>query len=314
MKPYTIAIAGSTEHTVICAEVLRENPEFQVLWTLTPTPKPIGRTQTLTENPLHLWSQKNQIQTILIEKKIDSGIQEKVNAEVAKNGVPDFLLVVDFGYLVPNWLLELPRIAPLNIHPSQLPKWRGSSPGQFVLLYGEKTSAVTLMEMGAGLDTGPIIYQADFEVSPDWDQTAYYAHAFGIIAEILAAKIIEFAKTEKKMAQPTDSSTITARRLKKEDGFVEWSAINGGNTGNQLLLGVMQTSNQSLAQVIEQATRALSPWPGVWTLINTAKGEKRMQILAVHIEPGNKLALDQVKIEGQEKASWAQVKNQIVGK
>jgi methionyl-tRNA formyltransferase len=67
------------------------------------------------------------------------------------------LLVVDFGYLIPTWLLQLPAIAPLNIHPSELPKWRGSSPGQFALLFknlGRETTqtAVTLMVMNEGLD------------------------------------------------------------------------------------------------------------------------------------------------------------------
>jgi len=313
MKPYTIAIAGSTQHTVICAKALQESPEFEVLWTLTPDPKPIGRDQSVTKNPLHQWSEEHAIPSILVNKKIDERIKNDIEEISTQHARPDFLLVVDFGYIIPDWLLALPAIAPLNIHPSLLPKWRGSSPGQFVLLYGEKNSAVTLMEMNAGLDTGPIIHQEKFAVNSAWTQTEYYAESFNLISKILVGKIVEFGKTGKKIEQPQVLPITIARRLKKEDGFISWTELQScTTTNNQLLAETQRSTNQSLAQVIEQASRAFSPWPVLWTVIPTAKGEKRMQILKCHIVAGEKIELDQVKIEGQEKSAWVQVKNQIL--
>lgn len=311
MKPYTVAIAGSTEHTLLCAEVLQKNPNFSVSWTLTPIPKPIGRKKIMTENPLHTWSQQHHVPNILVSTKINAEIQAEIETTVDRLGKPDFLLVVDFGYLIPNWLLELPAIAPLNIHPSHLPKWRGSSPGQFVLLYGEKMSAVTLMEMNAGLDTGPIIHQEPFSVDPSWTQTEYYTHSFDIISKILPEKMIEFARLGKKMKQPEILPTPIARRLKKEDGFVEWSELQAKTTSNPLLTEMMGITHCTLAEALEQATRAFAPWPGLWTVIPTRKGEKRMQILKGHVENDQEFILDSVKIEGQDVAKWSQVKNQI---
>lgn len=315
MKPYTVAIAGSTEHTLMCAQVLQKSPEFQLLWALTPAPKPVGRMQTITENPVQSWSQGNNIQTFLINTRIDDETKAQIQENTAMSGKPDFLLVVDFGYLVPDWLLQLPAIAPLNIHPSELPRWRGSSPGQFVLLYGERTSAVTLMQMNAGLDTGPLIHQEKFVVDSSWTQTEYYNESFRLICPLLAEKIISFAQNGLVKPQATISPTPIARRLKKDDGFIEWKDLTVSKmTDNALIRVARQTTGQTLQEVIIQAIRAFSPWPGVWTVIQTSKGEKRMQIQAAHLDTNKQVVLDQVKIEGQEQASWAQVKNQILDK
>jgi len=312
MKPYLIAIAGSTSHTVQCAEALLKSDRFLISWIVTPAPKPIGRTQTLTKNPFHQWAENHQMKVILLHKKIDLDLRTQIEHELTSSGSIDFLLVVDFGYLIPNWLLLTPRIAPLNIHPSLLPKWRGSSPGQFVLLYGERSSGVTLMQMDAGLDTGPIIFQIRFEVNPNWTQTDYYHHSFELMTQKLAEQVEQFAKTGQKTAQPSLLPTPIARKLIREDGFITWKTLTTLRVlENTLLKEVMECNQQSLSQIIENASRAFSSWPGLWTIIPTIKGEKRMQILTCHLDRQEKIILDLVKIEGQNQADWAKVKNQI---
>ncbi len=315
MKPYSIAIAGSTAHTVQCADALLQSDKFNIPWVLTPEPKAIGRKQVVTKNPLHIWAEEHGIRVILLNKKIDLHVKQLIEETVSQLGQIDFLLVVDFGYLIPDWLLTLPHIAPLNIHPSLLPKWRGSSPGQFVLLYGDTNSAVTLMEMNAGLDTGPIIHQEKFTVEPSWTQGEYYQFSFELITKVLADKIVEFAQTGRKTAQSTLLPMTVARRLTREDGFISWRTVSTGRVlENELLKEVTNSNNQNIVQVIEHASRAFAPWPGLWTIIPTVKGERRMQILKCHVGNNNSLILDTVKIEGQAEASWSQVKNQILEK
>ncbi len=177
--PITVVIAGSTHHTLLCAESLLANDAFHIMGIITPVPKPAGRKKEIKKNPLHAFAEKNAIPTILIEKKIGEHVHLQLQTEWER---PDILLVVDFGFLVPPWLLSWPRIAPINIHPSNLPKFRGSSPGQFVLLFGEKTSAVTLIRMDEKLDHGPIVTKVFFDVAPSWTAPTYYAHAFALIA------------------------------------------------------------------------------------------------------------------------------------
>jgi methionyl-tRNA formyltransferase len=314
-KIYTVGIAGSTDHTRICAEALRASGQFHISWVVTPPPQPIGRKQLLTKNPLQIWAEEHRFPVVHVEGKLSSDLQGQLQPR------PDFLLVVDFGYLVPKWLLEWPVIAPLNIHPSLLPKWRGSSPGQFVLLSGEKESAVTIMIMGAGLDTGPLLWQGSFPVKEGWTQSEYYQESFTLAAAALPQVMRDLAAGSlKAVPQPAESPTPIAKRFKKEDGFVAWSVVTditglppsssaeiAEHHTSPLLEEVARFTKLSWVQVINNAIHGLSPWPGVWTFLPTPKGIKRMKLLASHVE-NEKLTLDQVQIEGQTASTWNEVK------
>ncbi|MDQ5951387.1 MAG: Formyl trans protein [Patescibacteria group bacterium] len=308
-KKISIAVAGSTQRTVLCAEALRTDDRFEVTWVLTPVPKIIGRKKALTQNPLHHWAEAQAVSTILLEKKIDNAIKDAV---LASDKV-DFLLVVDFGYLVPKWLLELPQRAPLNIHPSLLPRWRGSSPGQFVLLYGEKESAVTLMVMDEDLDSGPVIAQLPFVVQPTWTQTEYYQHSFGLIQEQLPDLIADFAEGKTKaIPQPPFSPTPIARRLSREDGFIEWDSLTQLMTGSTSvvfnpLLNNTVAAHASLADLVSAACKAFTPWPGLWTVVN----DQRLKILSCHAKD-QQLVLDEVQLEGKQPTTWGKLKSQVL--
>jgi methionyl-tRNA formyltransferase len=316
MATFRIGIAGSTQYTRMCVQHLLDSPnqEFDIAWILTPTPKAIGRKQIVTKNPLYLFAEDHQFPLILLGKKIDESIRTHILAFQEQQPI-DFLLVVDFGYLVPSWLLQLPRIAPLNIHPSLLPRWRGSSPGQFVLLYGEKNSAVTLMTMSQGLDTGDCIFQAGFAVGSNWTQTEYYDHSFSLICQHLAEKILAFGSEKlQPTPQPINSPTRLAGKLSKEDSFISWETLTQAmgmlpeqtptHPSSSLLMSVHDALN-SWPQVIANASRAFSPWPLLWTIIPTSKGEKRMQILRAQVdEQTQMLRLERVKVEGEQETTW----------
>jgi methionyl-tRNA formyltransferase len=311
---YKIGVAGSTAHTVQCAEALWNHPHFSISWVLTPPPQPIGRKQELTKNPLHQWAEKNVIPVVFVEQKIRPELETEFPDKT------DFLLVVDFGYLVPPWLLAFPKIAPVNIHPSKLPRWRGSSPGQFVMLHGEKTSTVTIMIMGEGLDTGPILWQDDFDVDPTWTQTEYYHHGFTLAAKQLPTTLTDLAKgTLVPTHQPDESPTPIAGRLKKEDGFIAWATVAEAaeltssevtfstEKTSDLLETVRNATGENWATVLANASRALSPWPGLWTILPTTKGPKRLKLLQLK-EDNGKLQLISVQLEGQKPAKWSEIK------
>lgn len=334
MKKYSIAIAGTTSRTQQCANSLFQSELFEISWILTPVAKPVGRKQILTPNPMELFATEHKIQTVFVENKIN----EIVKNQIIALEKPDFLLVVDFGYIIPQWLLDVPSIAPLNIHPSELPKWRGSSPGQFALLFNETNSAVTLMVMDSKLDHGPIIHQDFFTVDQAWDQSDYYAHAFDLMCTNLDTKIATFAekytnpktKHEACTQQPDASPTITAKLISKDETFISWDYIKKALEGlfpekngemldenelkNSQLSIVLQEAvlkNQSVPLTIERATKAFANWPQVWTLVNTNQGEKRMKLLEAEYK-SNKLVLLSVQIEGKNPTSWNDVRNSIL--
>lgn len=313
---YTFGLAGTTDKTTQCAQALLDSANFTCQWVLTPTPQPIGRQQVITPNQTEVWARQHQLPIISIEQKIDQQIKQQISDQVPV----DFLVVVDFGYLVPDWLLELPRVKPINVHPSALPAWRGSSPGQFALLYGGLGAGITIMVMNQGLDEGPLLWQQTFTPAPDWTQTEYYQHSLELASQELPRVLTELAEGKLiPQPQPASSPTPTARQLKKADGFVAWELVagasaadtspNDGSTDTSALLQqVKQETGQPWPKVIAQAANALQPWPELWTYLPTTKGLKRMKIIRCHLE-NNQLKLETVQIEGQQPASWNQVKN-----
>lgn len=297
---YTVALAGSTQRTAQVAETLWKDERFRVSLIVTPKPRPTGRKQILTQNPLHAFADKNSVPAILVDKKLDAGVRDSIEQQFSANPF-DFLLIVDFGHLVPKWLLNLPKIAPLNIHPSLLPRWRGASPGQYVLLHGDTDSAVTLMVMNEAFDQGPLVAQLPFAVDPSWTQIEYYQYAFDLMCSKLGGLMEQFAKGElQARPQPKESPTVLADRLSKEDSFRDWTVIQ------------QAMADGTLAAEIERACRAYYPWPKLWTKLPTSQGDKRMIIHRCSVSENNRLVLEQVQLEGKKITSWSEVKNTLL--
>lgn len=323
--PYAIALAGSTSRTVQIAELIANDSRCSVAWVLSPTSQLVGRKQVPTDNPLHLWALERKIPSLRVNNKIDQILKNDIETTIY--GSIDVLLVVDFGYLIPQWLLDLPTIAPLNLHPSVLPAWRGSAPAVGPLLTGDSTSAISLIVMNSQLDQGPIIHQAPFAVAPTWTQTEYYAHAFTAISDWLVDTMVKFAEGKiTANAQPARSPTPLARQLTKADSFLPWSLVQDlcdpGRTAvadagqlppflSEVWKYLKARQLLTLPQYIERACRAFSPWPQLWTTIPTSKGEKRMKLLSLSVATHGNLQLETIQIEGQQPAHWNQVKTAI---
>jgi len=301
--PHLVAIAGSSHKTLTCTQALIRRKDFSIGLVITPKAKPMGKKKLIEPNPMEVYAQTHNLPIIFVDNRLEKSDFEQY---LSKNFA--FLLVVDFGYLIPTWLLNWPKIAAVNVHPSALPRWRGSAPGQMVLLNGESTSAVSLIKLDQQLDRGPIISQYPFEVNPTWTQLEYYQHSFNLMAQHLGNDLLKFSQGQiKPMSQPDLSPTPIAKKLNKADSFVSWQEL--------LKVITKQDKKDSTlihsAQKWHQACKAYSPWPMLWTIIPTVKGEKRMKIIQTHLE-NHVLILGLVQIEGQKPAHWHQVKNILV--
>lgn len=295
----TVVVAGSTANTLTCARSLQNDPRFIITCILTPSPKPAGRKKEIKENPLHQFGITHSLPVILIEKRIDDHVKSTLLNTCKR---PDILLVVDFGYIVPSWLLEWPTIAPVNIHPSDLPKYRGSSPGQFALLFGENESAVSIMRMDEKLDHGPIIEKIRFPIIPSWTASDYYQHAFSLTAKELSTILYEFSSSTKQtQAQPDDSPTPIARMLTRDDGYVPSASLTS-------LLGSVEVSQpiplleaygiQTTPLHFYRMWQGCTPWPGIWTTIKQGEKETRVKILELTFED-NVVTLHTIQYEGK---------------
>ena len=154
------------------------------------------------------------------------------------------MVVVGYGQIIPQTVIDLAPLGIVNVHASLLPKYRGAGPVQWAILNGETRTGVTTMRIDAGLDTGDMLLKTSTEIGPDENAVELGARLAAMGANLLVETLAGLAAGSI-VPQRQDSSQATyARLLKKEDGIVDWS--------------------QS-AQSIHNRVRGLQPWPGAYT-------------------------------------------------
>ena len=157
---------------------------------------------------------------------------------------PDAIIVVGYGRIIPQWMIDLPPLGNLNLHASLLPRYRGAAPIQWAIAHGESASGVTTMRIDAGLDTGDILLQKEIPIASQ-DTAVTLAPRMSAIGADLMVETLRGLQAGTVRAQPQDHAKATlAPILKKEDGRVDF---------------------QLAAQEILNRLRGFQPWPGAYT-------------------------------------------------
>ena len=157
---------------------------------------------------------------------------------------PDAIIVVGYGRIIPQWMLDLPRFGNINLHASLLPKYRGAAPIQWAVASGETITGNTTMRIDAGLDTGDILLQQQLAIAPD-DTAETLAPRLAAIGADLVVETLRGLDAGTIHPTPQDNSQSTlAPILKKEDGLVDFS--------------------RSAADIFNRI-RGFQPWPGAYT-------------------------------------------------
>jgi methionyl-tRNA formyltransferase len=224
--------------------------------------KPVGRNQTLTAPPVKQAALAAGI-PVTQPAKIRSNAEFRAQLESI---IPEAIVVVAYGRIIPPWMLALPRHGCINLHGSLLPKYRGAAPIQWAVAMGDAYTGNTTMLLEEGLDTGPILLQQTVEIEPH--QTA--VDLFEILAREGAPLVIEtLAGLANGSVQPqpqNHGSATFAPLLDREDGRMDFAA----RTAHELL----------------NRWRGFQPWPGTFS---TLDGKKliahRMQIAGPGIVP-----------------------------
>ena len=179
----------------------------------------------------------------------------------------DVMVVAAYGLILPQAVLDLPRLGCLNIHASLLPRWRGAAPIQRALLAGDSETGVTIMQMDAGLDTGAMLTKTVVPIAAD--DTAGTLH--DALAAAGARAIVDaLARYPALVAEPQDDAQATyAAKLTKDEAKLDWTQP---------------------AETLARAVRAYNPVPGAWTLIEGAPLKVwRAEAVAGEGEPGTVL-------------------------
>lgn len=228
MTPRSIIFLGTSSFAVPTLRALAADKSFTIELVVTQPDRPVGRKQLLTPSPIK-------------EEALKLGLAIAQPEKIKELQVPrpDFLLVISYGQILPEEILALPTIAPINIHASLLPRWRGASPIQHAILNGDEESGVTVQRMVSELDAGPILSVAKTSIEPrETYQTLHDRLALmgaELAVQTLKKPLLETAQEEAKIT--------LCRKLKKEDGNADAKIMD--------------------AETIDRMVRALTPWPGV---------------------------------------------------
>ena len=228
---------GSGAFAVPVLEALCLNPKIQMAGIVTQPDKPAGRKMILTPTPVGRWCDMHGIECRRAPNVNVPEFLETLQAEA-----PDIIVVVSFGQLLREALLNLPKFCCLNVHASLLPKYRGASPITSVVLNGEHESGVCFMRMDKGLDTGAVFESHRIALPPDIRTDTLEARLSGLAAEKIVSCILNITQHHlEALPQNHDAATVS-KKIRKGDGSMKWAES---------------------AMVIDRKIRAFHPWPGV---------------------------------------------------
>jgi len=175
---------------------------------------------------------------------------------------PDAIIVVGYGRIIPQWMLDLPPLGNINLHASLLPKYRGAAPIQWAIANGETLTGVTTMRIDAGLDTGDILLQKELPIAPDDTAETLAPPLAAIGADLIVETLQGLQSGTLHPRKQDDSQSSLAPILKKEDGLIDFS----------------RTATEILNRL-----RGFQPWPGAYTKFRG----KNMQILKARPATGS---------------------------
>jgi methionyl-tRNA formyltransferase len=214
-------------------------PDFRVEAVVTQPDRPRGRGHQVTSSAVK-------------DAALDAGIAvyqpEKIKSESGQNFfkrvAPDAVVIIAYGQIISQTLLDIPRLGWINLHGSLLPKYRGAAPINWALVNGETRTGVTSVQVNAGLDTGPILLKYETEIGADETAPQLAARLAEAGAPLIAETLRKLDRGEATPEPQDDSRATLAPLLKKENGRIDWSQP---------------------AQAIYNRIRGLQPWPGAFT-------------------------------------------------
>ena len=246
MKELKIVFMGTPELSCASLAALAGDKQFSVAAVVTQPDRPKGRELKLQPSPVKALAQKLDRPVLQPAKARD----EQFIAELGRLN-PDLIVVVAYGHILPQTILDLPRYGCLNVHTSLLPKYRGAAPIQWAIAHGDAETGVTVMKMDAGLDTGPIVAQRRTPIQPADDSATLHDRLAQLGAALLVETIPDYV-AGKIPPQPQPAGGVSlAPKIKKEDGRIDWSQP---------------------AQTIVNRLRAFTPWPGAFTFLPDVVG------------------------------------------
>lgn len=243
--------------------------EHRVLAVFTQPDRPKGRGRQVTESPVKAAALPLGVPIYQPER-----IRRPDSVELLRTLGPEIIVVVGYGQIIPQSIIDLPRRGILNVHASLLPKYRGAAPVQWAIANGETKTGVTIMQIEAGLDTGDILLKAETDIG----RKEQAPELSGRLARLGAGRLLEAMRQIEqgtaRWEKQDDQEATLAPILRKEDGLIDWSRP---------------------AHQIYNRLRGFAPWPGAYT---TFRGSQ-MLVLEASPHEGSRVESGVVRAEGR---------------
>jgi methionyl-tRNA formyltransferase len=195
-------------------EILKENGYIPSLIITSPD-KPQGRKMILTPPPAKVWAIKNNIPYIQPENLKELSPTLEIGESI------DLFIVVAYGKIIPENIINLPKLGSINIHYSLLPKYRGASPVESAILNGDMETGVTIQQMKYKMDSGPIIAQEKTEINPEEKTPNLRKRLIKIGGELLIKVFPEIIESKIKLIEQDEENATYCKKIKKEDGLID---------------------------------------------------------------------------------------------
>ncbi len=201
--------------------------------------RPKGRGRGVAESPVKQTAVAHGLSVFQPER-----IRRPENVDLLREIDPEAMVVVGYGQIIPQSIIDIPRLGILNVHASLLPKYRGAAPIQWALANGETVTGVTIMRIDAGLDTGDMLLQESTPIGAEENAPELGARLAVSGASLLVRALADVEAGRSVAVKQNDIEASLAPILRKEDGLIDWS--------------------RSASQVYNRL-RGFTPWPGAYT-------------------------------------------------
>jgi methionyl-tRNA formyltransferase len=270
-----VVFIGTGEIGLPVLHALLESARHQLAGVVTQPDRPAGRDQEL---------RASSIKTAIARSGVPIFQPARIRASEAIEQIralnPEVIVVMAYGQILPTAVLEIPRVACLNLHASLLPKYRGAAPIQAAIVAGDRETGITVMYMDEGLDTGDILMQSRIEISPNEAGGSLRDRLGKIAVEALIESLDLLSKGAAPRIPQDDTLASYAPKLTRDQGKIDWT---------------------ELAVVIERKIRAFDPWPGTFMLFDGPGGRsQKLKIFRASVLPGEQSAPGKILRADQE--------------
>ncbi|HWN64907.1 MAG TPA: methionyl-tRNA formyltransferase [Candidatus Binatus sp.] len=256
-----VVFIGTGEIGVPALQALLQSGEHQLTGVVTQPDKPIGREQRIEPSPI-----KKALIGIKMPILQPARIKDRQSIEEIRGLLPDVIVVMAYGQILPRTILEIPSLACLNLHASLLPRHRGAAPIQAAIASGDSETGVTVMYMDEGLDTGDILLQRKIDILPTDTGGSLHDRLAQIAPEVLLEGLKLLVQGNAPRVPQDNALATYAPKLSRENGRIDWTEP---------------------AKVVERKIRAYNPWPGAFAILTDRPGhELKLKVLSAQIVDG----------------------------